>query len=153
MNQNQEGAHLAAAPSLLRVEHAQMIQLSSVSAADESTLTFGEANVQIPFEIKRFYYIYDFHRPGITRGGHAHKSLEQVLFCLNGSYVLRLDDGKTKQEVEMHDQNLGVFVGPRLWHDMVKIDPGTVIMVVASDFYDESDYLRDYQQFLSYIKQ
>ena len=152
MNKRPEDTGLPTMPSLLRVEHARPIQLPSISAEDGSSLSFGEVNVHIPFEIKRFYYIYDFCKTGITRGGHAHKSLEQVLFCLTGKFLLRLDDGETKQDVELLEPKNGIFVGPSLWHDMVEISPGTVIMAVASDLFDESDYIRDYQQFLRYIK-
>ena len=136
---------------LIQVRNVGLIDIPTFAAADGSSLSFAESNVHTPFEIKRIYYIYEFNESGITRGGHAHKELEQVFLCLNGNFVMRVDDGVLKQELTMNNRNNGIYIGPSVWHDMVAIDQGTVILALASNFYNESDYLRDYSQFLDHI--
>lgn len=139
-------------PAHIQVKHAAPVQLPSFSAEDDSTISFAEANVHIPFGIKRIYYIRNFLRPGITRGGHAHRTLQQVIFCLSGYFLFHLDDGTVKQDVAMDEPTQGMLIGAGLWHNLVDIEPGTVILALASDYYDESDYIRDYQEFLQFVK-
>ena len=138
--------------SPFRVKNAKAIRLFTVPTPDACFLSVGESHVHIPFEIKRFYYIYNFTTTSIIRGGHAHKSFEQVFFCVNGSFVFRLDDGCLQERVQMTEPSLGVYVGPELWHDMSDIANGTIILALASHVYNEADYIRDYQEFLRYIK-
>lgn len=138
--------------SPLKVKNGKLIRLTNIMTSDGCILSIGESQAHIPFEIKRFYYIYNFMNQGMIRGGHAHKSFEQVFFCLMGSLVFHLDDGTIQQDVEVNSPDRGVYVGPELWHDMIRIAKGSIIFVVASHAYSETDYIRDYQQFLAYIK-
>ena len=104
----------------------------------------------IPFKIKRVYYMYDTTER-ISRGHHAHKITEQVLICVHGSCKILLDDGQQKEEVVLDNPSHGLYVGPKMWHSMYDFSEGTVLLVVASGFYDENDYLRDYNEFLAFL--
>ena len=88
----------------------------------------------------------------IMEAKHAHKTLRQVIFCINGSFMLSLDDGTNRQDVLMWKDNEGVILGPCLWHTMHSFSSGCVLLVAASDYYDESDYIRNYDAFLQYVK-
>lgn len=110
-----------------------------------------EGNKDIPFEIKRVYYIFDTNKD-VIRGHHAHKTLEQVLLCVSGSCIIVLDDGKERSEVLLDKPNIGLYVGPNMWHEMKDFTPGAVLLVLASDFYKEADYIRDYSEFLAYLQ-
>ena len=106
----------------------------------------------IPFRIKRVYYMYDTGK-GITRGYHAHKSLQQILICIHGSCKIRLDDGIEKRVVLLDKPNEGLYIGHDKWREMYDFSDGAVLMVLASEHYDEKDYLRDYDAFLRFIGQ
>ena len=114
-------------------------------------LSYFESNKDIPFEIKRIYYTYDV--PIDTkRGMHAHKSLKQVLWCPYGSIEVVLDDGTSNKETFMlNSPEIGLLVGDGIWLDMYWRKEGSVLCVAASDYYDENDYIRDYNEFLKYI--
>jgi hypothetical protein len=118
----------------------------------DGNLVIGEAEKNIPFEIKRIYYINNLFNKKAKRGHHAHKALNQVIFCINGSFVLDLDDGRTKQKVLLNNPSYGVRLGPLLWHTMEKFSSDCVILVLADDYYKASDYLRNYDDFLKYLK-
>lgn len=124
----------------------------AVRGNETGMLSFLEANRDIPFDIKRVYYIYDVV-PGERRGFHAHKKLQQVLLCVHGSCKILLDDGKEKEIVELNDPAEGLFVGNAMWREMYDFSPGAVLLVLASEYYDEADYIRNYQDFLSYMKE
>lgn len=117
--------------------------------ADEGSLCFMENNNHIPFEMKRIYYIFDVEKNAV-RGHHAHKKTEQMLFCIRGSISIRLDDGKTKETVVLDKPNRGIFLDALMWHEMADFSEDTVLLVLASDVYDESDYLRNYEDFIAY---
>lgn len=138
---------MTVSPEPLRVRNGSVIRLPKVATPDGCLLSFGEVGAHIPFEIKRFYYIYNFAQAGIRRGGHSHRSFEQVFFCVDGRFLFHLDDGLEQEDVWMDDPSKGVYVGPRLWHDMLQIEPGSIILVVASHPYEERDYVRDYAEF------
>ena len=108
-------------------------------------------NKNIPFEIKRVYYIFDT-KDGVRRGFHAHKNLEQVLVCVNGSCEILLDDGKEKSIIKLENRNEGLFIEKMVWREMFNFSADCVLMVLASDYYYEEDYIRDYQKFLNLIK-
>lgn len=112
------------------------------------SLAFIESMRDIPFEIKRVYYIYDVAE-GARRGLHAHKKLEQYLICIHGNCTILLDDGTEQQETILSDPSEGLYVGPGLWREMYNFSPGAVLLVLASDYYDESDYIREYSAFLN----
>ena len=109
-----------------------------------------EQNKNIPFEIKRVYYMFDTY-PNFIRGKHAHKCLEQILVCVNGSCKILLDDGKEKEIVELNDPSKGIYISNNIWREMFDFSKGAVLMAIASDYYNESDYIRNYDEFLKYV--
>lgn len=106
----------------------------------------------IPFEIKRVYYMYATEE-GVTRGYHAHKSLQQILVCISGSCKVRLDNGVEKKIVPLEKPYEGLYVSNNMWREMYDFSPDAVLLVFASELYDESDYIRNYDEFLNFIKQ
>lgn len=119
---------------------------------DTGSLTFLEAMRDIPFMVKRIYYIYDIAKEA-RRGFHAHKELEQYLICIHGECTISLDDGSEVREVNLNSPSEGLYVGPGMWHEMHAFSPGAVLLVLASEYYDESDYIREYQDFCDYMKE
>jgi dTDP-4-dehydrorhamnose 3,5-epimerase-like enzyme len=117
------------------------------SADDRGALSVVEGGRDIPFEIKRIYYIYGTG-PGIRRGCHAHRSLKQVLICMNGSCKILLDDGTERQEVPMDRPDRGLFIDEMTWREMYDFSPDCVVTVLASAHYDENDYIRNYADFM-----
>lgn len=109
-----------------------------------------EENKNIPFAVKRVYFMYDTKK-GIVRGKHAHRKLYQILFCVAGACTVGLDDGKEKTKVRLDQPNRGLLIGPGIWREMYDFSQGAVLMVLASEFYDESDYIRDYNVFLESV--
>ena len=105
----------------------------------------------IPFQIRRVYYIYDTAE-GVTRGYHAHKSLQQILICIHGSCKIRLDNGKEKEIVLLDKPNEGLYVSNAMWREMFDFSPDAVLLVLASELYDEADYIRNYNDFLEYVR-
>ncbi len=104
----------------------------------------------IPFQIKRVYYMYDTGE-GVRRGFHAHKSLEQILICIHGTCKILLDDGAEQTIVPLDKPYEGLYVSNVLWREMFDFSPDAVLMVLASGYYDENDYIRNYDDFLAYI--
>lgn len=105
---------------------------------------------EIPFKIKRVYYIYDTNSD-VTRGCHAHRTLKQLLVCVSGNCKIRLDDGKDCQIVLLDKPNEGILICDTIWREMFDFSKDAVLLVLASDIYDEKDYIRDYQEFLRYV--
>lgn len=103
----------------------------------------------IPFHIKRVYYMYDTGKD-VTRGYHAHKSLQQILICIHGSCKIRLDNGREKEIVVLDHPNVGLYVSNVMWREMFDFSSDAVLMVLASELYDENDYIRNYDDFLKY---
>ena len=118
---------------------------------DRGQLVALEEMKDIPFQIRRVYYMYDTVQ-GVTRGRHAHKSLQQILICVHGSCRILLDDGKERATVLLDQPNEGIYVSNVLWREMYDFSPDAVLMVLASEYYDEADYIRDYQEFLAFIE-
>jgi glyoxylate utilization-related uncharacterized protein len=111
-------------------------------------ITSIENNVDIPFSVKRIYYLYDVPS-GETRGGHAHRDLEQVVFAVSGSFDITIDDGRTKKTVQLNRPDFGLYLPPGIWRDISNFSSGAVCLVLASDKFQEADYIRDYNNFLS----
>ena len=109
-----------------------------------------EDHKDIPFEIKRVYYMYDTGK-GVTRGQHAHKSLEQILICIHGSCKLMLDNGKEKKIVSLEKPYEGLYISNNIWREMYDFSSDAVLMVLASDVYKEEDYIRNYDEFLKFV--
>ena len=106
----------------------------------------------IPFRIKRVYYMYDTKK-GIVRGKHARKNLQQILVCIHGQCKILLDNGKEKKVIPLEKPYEGLFVVNVMWREMYDFSSDAVLMVLASELYDESDYIRDYDEFLTFIKE
>ena len=106
----------------------------------------------IPFHIKRVYYMYDTVE-GVSRGHHAHKSLEQILICIHGSCKILLDNGTEKNIVPLERPYEGLYVSNAMWREMYDFSPDAVLMVLASDYYREEDYIRNYDEFLKYVEE
>lgn len=105
----------------------------------------------IPFRIKRVYYMYDTIE-GVVRGHHAHKSLKQILVCIHGSCKVKMDNGKETKIVPLEKPYEGLFIDNNIWREMFDFSEDAVLLVFASEIYDESDYIRDYDEFLKFIK-
>jgi dTDP-4-dehydrorhamnose 3,5-epimerase-like enzyme len=110
-----------------------------------------ENSRNIPFDIKRVYYLTDT-LPGVPRGFHAHKQLLQVAVCVSGSCLMKMDDGVQKDEVRLDKPNKAIFIDKMIWHEMHEFSSDCVLLVLANDFYDEQDYIRDYSVFMELIK-
>lgn len=135
----------------MNLNNCYLVNLPVIADGIDGKLSVAESLHNIPFEIKRVYYIYDLKDSHAIRGKHAHKQLEQMIFCINGSFVLGLDDGNNREEILLNQRNTGVYLGTGLWHTMSQFSKDCVLLVLASDFYNESDYIRDYNEFIKYI--
>ena len=105
----------------------------------------------IPFRIKRVYFMYDTLE-GVVRGHHAHKTLEQILVCIHGSCKIRLDNGTESKVIPLEKPYEGLYVPPGMWREMFDFSPDAVLLVFASELYDEKDYIRNYEEFKKYIE-
>lgn len=105
----------------------------------------------LPFKVKRVYYIYDT-KPGVRRGFHAHKNLEQILICVHGSCKIHLDDGCETEEVVLDDPTVGLYISNSMWREMYDFSSDAVLLVLASELYNESDYIRNYDEFLKSVR-
>ncbi len=110
-------------------------------------LTPVEGKQDIPFEIKRVYYLYNVGA-GIERGKHSHRKLHQVLVCLNGSVCIKVENTLETKSVLLDDPCKGMYIGPLVWREMYDFSDDAVLLVFASEYYDENDYIRDYDEFL-----
>ena len=109
-----------------------------------------EEHKDIPFEIKRVYYMYDTKKD-VHRGFHAHKSLEQILICIHGSCKVLLDNGTEKKIVSLEKPYEGLYIANNMWREMYDFSEDAVLMVLASEYYKEEDYIRDYNEFLRMV--
>lgn len=130
-----------------RIDRCCILELPKISDP-RGNLTFIEANRHIPFEIRRVYYLYDVPG-GAERGGHAHKALHEFIIAISGSFDVVLDDGSHKKRFHLNRSYFGLYICPMIWRELDNFSSGAVCMVLASDFYDESDYLRDYDAYLA----
>lgn len=134
----------------MNIENCTVIELPKITDP-RGNLTFIEGQHHIPFEIRRVFYLYDVPT-GEDRGAHAHKALHQFIVCLSGSFDVTLDDGKNKSMVHLNRPWKGLHIPPMIWASEVNFDPGSVCLVLASSAYDESDYYRDYNEFLRAVQ-
>jgi hypothetical protein len=127
------------------IELCKFIDLPKISDP-RGSLTFVEGGNQIPFDIKRVYYLYDVPG-GAERGGHAHKDLHQLIIAMSGSFDVVLDDGKKKKRIHLNRSYIGLYMCPMIWRTLDNFSSGSVCMVLASNKYDEADYYREYTEF------
>ncbi|MBA3691860.1 MAG: WxcM-like domain-containing protein [Acidobacteria bacterium] len=128
----------------------EIIELPKINDP-RGNLTFVENQTHIPFDIKRVYYTYDVPG-GAERGGHAHKELKQLIIAMSGSFDITLDDGFEKQKFHLNRSYFGLYVCSMIWREIDNFSSGSVCMVLASEFFDEADYYREYQDFLNAVR-
>ncbi len=124
----------------------KMVNLPKINEP-RGNLTFIEGGRHIPFEIKRVYYLYDVPG-GAERGGHAHKNLHEFIVAMSGSFDVVLNDGAQKKRFHLNRSYSGIYICPMIWRELDNFSSGSVCMVLASNFYDEADYYRDYKEFV-----
>ncbi len=132
------------------VDQCEILDLPKMSDP-RGNLTFIESGKHIPFDIKRVFYIYDVPT-GESRGAHAHKNLKQFIICLSGSFDVKVDDGNQKKTIHLNRPWQGVYIPPMVWGAETNFDPGSVCLILVSDFYDESDYYRNYDEFIEALR-
>jgi len=128
------------------IDNCHLINLPKITDP-RGNLTFIEGNNQIPFEIKRVYYLYDVPGGG-ERGGHAHKDLTQLIIAMSGSFDVILDDGENKKRVHLNRSYQGLLVCPMIWRELDNFSSGSVCLVLASNLYSEDDYFRQKNDFM-----
>jgi dTDP-4-dehydrorhamnose 3,5-epimerase-like enzyme len=130
----------------MTIEDCCVINLPQI-ADPRGNLTFIESSRHIPFAIERTYYLYD--TPGGTsRGGHAHKQLQQFIIAISGSFDVTIDDGKNKKKFHLNRAYYGLYICPMIWRELDNFSSGAVCLALASAIYEESDYYRDYDYYL-----
>ena len=128
----------------------RIIDFNALGNCEDGFLVALESNKSIPFEIKRVYYIWGNKQHRI-RGKHAHKDLEQVVVCLKGSCDFILDNAKNKVSIRLESPQRGLYIGNNIWREFQNFSKDCVIMVLASKYYNEEDYIRDYDEFLKVV--
>lgn len=118
---------------------------------ERGSLIAIENNKNIPFDVKRVYYIFGT-KQGISRGFHAHKNLTQLLICVKGSCRITLDNGRIKESIILNQPDIGLLIDGLLWREMHDFSEDCVLLMLASEYYDENDYIRNYDDFLNIIK-
>lgn len=134
----------------MRVHDCKLIDLPKITEP-RGNLTFIESSRHIPFGIKRVYYLYDVPG-GAERGGHAHKELHQFIIAMSGSFDVVLNDGHEKRRIHLNRSYYGLYICPMIWRELDNFSTGAVCLVLASEYYDESDYFRDYDDFLKAVR-
>jgi dTDP-4-dehydrorhamnose 3,5-epimerase-like enzyme len=130
----------------MELDSCRLIDFPRVEDA-RGNLTFIEGTKHIPFEIKRVYYLYDVPG-GASRGGHAHKALQQLLIAMSGSFDVTLDDGLRRQVFHLNRSYFGLYIPPMVWREIDNFSSGSVCVALASQFFSEDDYYRRYEDFL-----
>jgi dTDP-4-dehydrorhamnose 3,5-epimerase-like enzyme len=134
----------------MSIEKCRIIELPKITDA-RGNLTFIESGRHVPFEIKRTYYLYDVPG-GSSRAAHAHRELHQLMIAMAGSFDVTLDDGHKKKKFHLNRSYYGLYIPPMIWRDLDNFSSGSVCMVLASDFYEEAEYIREYTEFESLTK-
>lgn len=134
----------------MSLEDCKILELPKI-VDPRGNLTFIEVGNHLPFEIRRVYYLYDVPG-GATRAGHGHKTLEQFMIAMSGSFDVELDDGRARKKYHLDRSYYGLYIPPLIWRDIDNFSSGSVCLVLASELFDESDYYRNYQDFLEAAK-
>lgn len=157
VEENDQADTLASTPYTLHstpntkhsVYDCNIIELDRHHSDRKGDISVVENGVTIPFDTKRIYYLYDVPG-GVSRGGHAHKSLCQLIFAISGSFTVTLEDGNVKRTFTLNRPYQGLLVKPGIWRELDDFSSGSVCLVLASEKYDEGDYIRTYEEFLKY---
>src|SRR5690554_1266693 len=133
------------------IEKVHIIEIPKITDPDgRGSLSVLEKNI-LPYSIKRVYYLYDVPSNS-TRGGHAHKELQQCLIALSGSFIVVLDDGKERKEILLNRPDKGLLIPSGVWRELIEFSAGAVCLSLVSAEYDEADYIREYDEFKKYKK-
>lgn len=128
----------------------KVVSIKTVPTIGAGELSFFESMHDVPFDIKRIYYISKVPE-GIRRGFHAHKELKQLLFCPFGKIQLILDDGTVREEITLSDPSIGIIIDKPCWREMLWLEKNSVLCVAASEYYEVEDYIRDYDEFKKFV--
>ncbi|MGZ4864709.1 MAG: sugar 3,4-ketoisomerase [Halobacteriota archaeon] len=131
-------------------EIGRVIQLPKIEDV-RGNLTFIEENRHVPFEIKRVYYLYDVPG-GESRGGHAHKQLQQFIIAATGSFDVILDVGSSQERYHLNRSYYGLYIPPMVWRELDNFSSGSVCLVLVSDYFDEEDYIREHDVFKTQVR-
>ncbi len=134
----------------MSLKNCQIIELPKITDP-RGNLTFVESQRHVPFDIKRVYYTYDVPG-GAQRGGHAHKELKQLIIAMSGSFDITLYDGFQKKKFNLNRSYFGLYVCSMIWREIDNFSSGSVCLVLASEFYSEADYYREYEGFLNAVR-
>lgn len=134
----------------MNLSDCRIVELPKIQDA-RGNLSFIESGRHIPFDIQRVYYLYDVPG-GASRAGHAHKQLQQVLIAMSGSFDVHLDDGKTKKSFHLNRSYIGLYIPSMIWREIDNFSSGAVCMALASAYFDETDYYRDYSDFIRAVQ-
>lgn len=132
-----------------KIKLAKLIDFDILGDARGSLISL-EQYKNIPFDVQRVYYIFDT-KEGVSRGFHAHRHLEQVVVCVKGRCRFLLDNGEMKEELVLNSPQQGLYIGHNLWREMHDFSEDCVLLILASDYYNEGDYIRDYDDFLALV--
>lgn len=134
----------------INLENCYLIEFPKYGDSKRGYLSVIEKLKNIPFDIKRIYYIYDIGDLSEIRGPHAHKNTEQIFITLNGKAKYHIDNGFTRKEIVIDKPNIGIYIGPNIWHYITNFSSNVILLVIASQFYDPLDYLKKYENFLNF---
>jgi len=132
------------------VYNCNVFSLPKINEASGSITALNNL-INLPFEIARVFYLYDIPG-GQSRGGHAHKECHQFIIATSGSFDITLDDGKNKKTIMLNRPNYGLYVPPSIWNNLSNFSSGAICLVLTSHKFDESDYIRNYNDFLNYTR-
>ena len=127
-----------------------MLHALALRGDDRGNLIALEGGREVPFDIARVYYVFGT-KPGVDRGFHAHLALHQFAVVVSGACTMMLDDGHRRMDVRLDGPNLALSIGPMIWHEMRDFTADCVLLVMADAYYDEADYIRDYDRFLGLV--
>jgi dTDP-4-dehydrorhamnose 3,5-epimerase-like enzyme len=125
----------------------EKIKLQTFFDDSDGILTIAEAQKNICFDIKRVFFIYDLKSNNAIRGKHAHKKIQQAIFCIQGSCQIKLDDCNETTEILLDKPDLGILIPPMVWNILYNFSDNCILLVLASDYFDEKEYIRDYEKF------
>lgn len=132
------------------IHNCNVVELSKIHNP-AGNITIIQNGKDLPFDVKRLYYLYDVPG-GSERGGHAHKGLHQLIVAASGSFDVIIDDGRQKKIIQLNRPNFGLLVIPGIWREIVNFSSGAICFVLASEKYSEDDYIRHYDEFLTFKK-